>query len=115
MTYFNVGVSEKPTALFQSISLRMAANPSSRKRTNLAKKVRTDDKDQEILMNFKKQANYRERKKKENCEAMKWEKFVRSLSDRARYIERRITDLRIKINEISTNLKKASKSKKPVP
>ena len=74
LTYFNVRVSDKPTALFQSISLRMAANPSSRKRTNLAKKVGTDDKDQEILMNFKKQANYRERKKKANCETMKWKK-----------------------------------------
>ena len=76
-------------------------------------------KDKAVLMNFKKQSNYRERKAKakKNVEEKKAEakkKELKSLRDRVRYVLKKISTLKNTSKELKENQRKISKSKRVI-
>ena len=76
-------------------------------------------KDKAVLMNFKKQSNYRERKAKakKNVEEKKAEakkKELKSLRDRVRYVSKKISTLKNTSKELKEGLRKISKSKRVI-
>ena len=78
-----------------------------------------EKKEKPLLMNFKKQAHYRQRKAKAKSEVERnmveaGKKALRSLRDRARYVIKKINTLKTKSKELKEEQKKVSKSKSMV-